>query len=323
MQYFYSKDSTQLGRLTYFTMYGILAPFMLKNLKLTKENFLLFVGFSVLLQSFLTLGSYLFPNVKEVFNSLILYNANFGSENNLRALGFVSVAGAAFSVIQFTGIVSFLILLRQNSFNLYKRFIIWISISIILVSILFIGRTGLFLALSSIIIHLIFGRSPLKNIIYFIFLFFILSSLNFVNFFDNMTSNIEGYDIEFFIAWIKSGFRFNNDLVQGLSEMPIPPLSFETFIGTGLVRDPIGIGNASGHDSGYIQSYYSLGLLVAIYFYFNYYSFLISYAKKHKDLIGLLLFGILVLIEFKEFFVFSYTYPFFLFSYLLLGQQKQ
>jgi hypothetical protein len=134
---------------------------------------------------------------------------------------------------------------------------------------------------------------------------------------ESATANLDGFDINFFIAWLESGFRLNNDLVQGLSEMPIPPLTVETIIGTGMVMHPSGFGNASGHDTGYIQTYYSLGLVFAIVFYLNYYSFLLSHIKLRKDLFGFLLFILLVFIESKEFFIFSYTYPLFLFSFLI------
>lgn len=322
LQYMYSNDPTQLGRFTYFTMYGVLTPLMLNNFNLSKKLFLLFVGLAVLLQAFLTLGSYFFPNIKELFDLLILYNANFGSENNLRALGFVSVAGATFSVIQFTGVVSFLILLSQNYLFIYQKILIWISILIILISILFIGRTGLFLSLLSIFMYIIFKKNSFNIIFYILISSFILLNIDFISLLENVTSNIDGYDIEYFIAWINSGFRLNNDLVQGLNDMPIPPLSINTVLGTGLVMGPNGVGNASGHDSGYIQSYYSLGLIVSILFYLSYYLFLFIQAKRHKDIIGFLLILVIVLIEFKEFFIFSYTYPFYLFSYLLLGEDK-
>ena len=102
--------------------------------------------------------------------------------------------------------------------------------------------------------------------------------------------------------------------------MSIPKLSYSTIIGTGLVKGPNGEGNASGHDTGYIQSYYSMGLIFAIIFYLSYYLLLISLVKKSRDFVGFILVLVLVLIESKEFFIFSYTYPFFLLSFILIGQ---
>ena len=48
--------------------------------------------------------------------------------------------------------------------------------------------------------------------------------------------------------------------------MPIPSLSIRTILGTGEVFNPNTMKNASGNDCGYIQTYYSLGLVLAFYF---------------------------------------------------------
>jgi len=320
-QYFISNDLTQIGRLTYFTMYGLITPFILSKYFKSRKEFLILVSIAVLVQSLLTLFSYFNPSVSNLFNNLILYNSNFGQENKMRALGFVSVAGATLSVIEFTGIASLLIYMRHYPTNFVKKTTIWITIFLILISILFIGRTGLFLSLAAILLYLSsFGISIKKIGLYLIF-GIMVTQINFINFLEKATSNIEGYNTELFIGWINSGFRLNNDLVEGLSQMPIPELSLKTVVGTGLVKDPSGDGNASGHDTGYIQTYYSLGLIFALLFYLSYYTFLIKLVKKNKDFVGLVLILVLVLIESKEFFIFSYTYPFYLLSFILVGQE--
>ncbi len=323
IQYFFSNDITQMGRLAYFTMYGLITPFIMNLFFKSRKEFLILVGLAVLLQSLLTLCSYFNPNISNLFNNLILYNSNFGQENKMRALGFVSVAGATLSVIEFTGIVSLLIYLKYYNTNLISRICIWTIIILILIAILFIGRTGLFLSLFSILLYLFSFGINLKKIAILSFFIIFFSQINFTNILDKATSNVDGYNTELFFGWINSGFRLNNDLVEGLSQMPIPELSLKTIIGTGLVKDPSGEGNASGHDTGYIQTYYSLGLIFSLIFYLTYYSFLVIHVKKNKDLIGFFLILVLILIESKEFFIFSYTYPFFLLSFILIGQDKK
>jgi hypothetical protein len=319
-QYLFSNDITQIGRLTYFTMYGLITPFALSKILNSRKEFLLLVGIAVLAQSLLTLASYFNPLVSDLFNNLILYNANFGQENKMRALGFVSVAGATLSVIEFTGIVSLLIYLRNYPTNFINKIFIWTSIILILIAILFIGRTGLFLSLAAIILYFFSFGINVKKISYLLLAIILFSQINFINLLDKLTSNIEGYNTELFVGWINSGFRLNNDLVEGLSQMPIPELTIKTIIGTGLVKDPSGDGNASGHDTGYIQTYYSLGLIFSLIFYCAYYIFLFNQAKTYKDYLSFLLILVLVLIESKEFFIFSYTYPFFLLSFILVSR---
>ena len=309
-----------MGRLTYFTMYGIITPFILIKYFKSRKEFVLIVGFASLTQAILTLCSYFIPIFKDFFNDLILYNSNFGEENLMRARGFVSVAGATFSVIQFCGVASFLIYLRYYSKSNITTLLIWCALIVIIISILFIGRTGLFLSLVALLLYIISNKISIKKAIIWAIVFFSFFQLNFLTLLEKFTTNIDGYNTELFVAWIDSGFRINNDLVEGLSEMPIPKLSYSTIIGTGLVKGPNGEGNASGHDTGYIQSYYSMGLIFAIIFYLSYYLLLISLVKKSRDFVGFILVLVLVLIESKEFFIFSYTYPFFLLSFILIGQ---
>jgi hypothetical protein len=304
-------------------MYGLITPFIINLFFKSRKEFLILVGLAVLLQSLLTMCSYFNPNISNLFNNLILYNSNFGQENKMRALGFVSVAGATLSVIEFTGIVSLLIYLKYYNTNLISRICIWTIIILILIAILFIGRTGLFLSLFAILLYLFSFGINLKKIAIFSFFIISFSQINLTDILDKATSNVDGYNTELFFGWINSGFRLNNDLVEGLSQMPIPELSLKTIIGTGLVKDPSGEGNASGHDTGYIQTYYSLGLIFSLIFYFTYYIFLVIHVKKNKDLTGFFLILVLVLIESKEFFIFSYTYPFFLLSFILIGQDKK
>jgi hypothetical protein len=320
IQYFFSNDITQIARLTYFTIFALITPFLLLKVIRTRKEFLLMIGIAVTIQSVLTLSSYFIPSVKNLFVNLILYNANFSSEFNLRALGFVSVAGATFSVIQFTGVVALLIVIRNYSLSYVQKILSWIAIVITLLAILFIGRTGLFLSLVAIAVFVLSYTLSLKRILITCSIFFLATQINYKTLLEGAASDIEGYNMDFFFAWIESGFQLKNDLVEGLSEMPIPPLSLRTIIGTGLVADPNGDGNASGHDSGYIQSYYSLGLILAILFYFSYFLYLFLQARINKETIGYLLVLVLILIESKEFFVFSYVYPMFLLSFLLIGR---
>lgn len=56
--------------------------------------------------------------------------------------------------------------------------------------------------------------------------------------------------------------------VDVIRNMPIPPLNWETFLGTGIVQGMTKSGLNLQHDMGYIQTYSALGLLGALYYYF-------------------------------------------------------
>ena len=322
LQFFSSNDITQVARLFYFTIYGIVTPLILVKIFNKSNDFLLVIGISVLLQSFITLGSYLIPSIKVLLNNLVLYNAHFDASNNTRALGFVSVAGAAFSLIQFTGVFSILTYLNLNHVKWQFKMLLNISILIILISTLFIGRTGLFLSILVLLLFFIFNKFSIKKVILGILCFSIILQINFEKALDFVTKDVDGYNSELFIAWIQSGFRLNNDLVEGLNEMPIPPLTYQTLIGTGLLVGPNGEGNASGHDTGYIQTYYSMGLIIAFVFYVSYFYYLFIKVRRNKFNLSYFLLFILILVESKEFFIFSYAFPFFVFSYILIVRKE-
>lgn len=323
IQYVFSKDITQVARLIYFLVYGFITPFILRRLMSSRKEFVTMVFLSVFVQSVLTLAAYFNPLLKDVLKSIVLFNSNFADENTIRAFGFVSVGGAAFSLIQFTGVASALYLIRNFEIHWLKKIFMWLGIATVLLSLVFIGRTGLFLSLAAIGVFVFSYKISFQ----YIFLIAIsVATIYHIDFFwllDRATANIEGFNIDFLVAWLDSGFRLDNDLVQGLSEMPIPPLSLDTVLGTGLVMHPSGFGNASGHDSGYVQTYFSLGLIFAIVFYLNYYLMLLFSVKRTGDWTGFLLVLVLIFVESKEFFVFSYTFPLFVFSFLLISDEKK
>jgi hypothetical protein len=316
-QFLYSSDFTQCSRLIWFCLYGIVTPFLFVNYIKGRNEFFWLISIAVVIQAVLTICSYLNPAVKGIFSSLIIYTSNFDETNTLRAMGFASVGGASFSVIQSTGVISLLILDRLNSFKFFKRILLWISILIVFISIFFIGRTGLFISIFAILVYFISLGFKLKNVMIAAIVFFAAIQINYLNLIESLTSNIDGFKSELFVTWIESSFQLKgNETAEDLNKMPVPPISFQTIIGTGRVVDKNGFGNASGHDSGYIQTYFSLGLFLAFCFYISYMLFLGYQIQKQKKLY--LFVFVMFLIEFKEPFIFNYSFPFFVLSSILI-----
>lgn len=324
LQFFYSGDFTQTSRIVWFSLYGIVTPFLFKNYVKSNNEFFYLIGLAVLIQAILTIFSFLMPSVKSVFSNLILSSSNYDESNVLRAMGFTTVGGASFSVIQSTGVISFIILAKLNKWSLIKSFLIWFSILIILISIFFIGRTGMFISLTAILAYVISLKVKLRNVIVTITFIFLAFQINYTSLIENLTSGVDGFRSDIFIEWIESSFKVkDNETTAALNEMPVPPLSFETIIGTGRVRDVTGRENASGHDSGYVQTYYSLGLILATCFYLSFLIFLLfliyrNKFQKYYDSINKKILYMLVLlvffIEIKEPFIFYYSFPFFVLS---------
>jgi hypothetical protein len=108
-----------------------------------------------------------------------------------------------------------------------------------------------------------------------------------------------------------------------LQSQPVPKLSAETILGTGLISRKNGE-NASGNDSGYVQTYYALGLVMAVSFYSALLALLADSLLRRPDwcLMGFLTLGLL-LIELKEPFVFKYIYPFVILTMLQMGMANK
>jgi hypothetical protein len=159
----------------------------------------------------------------------------------------------------------------------------------------------------------------------FLLISFFLYQIDFESSFINLTENIEGFKTEWFITWIEEAFNFRkNSTLEELNTMYVPPITIETIIGLGRVESESGYGNASMNDSGYIQTYYSLGLIMSAVFYLTYFclSFFRWLNSKRNPLI--LIFLIIVfLVEYKEPFIFKYSLPFLLTTFLVYENKFQ
>jgi hypothetical protein len=318
LQYLFSKDFSQSSRLIWFCLYGVIAPFLYLSHVKNRTDFFLSVSIVAFIQAILTICSYLNPAIKSSFSSLIIFTSNYDDQIVLRALNFASVGGASFSVIQSSGVISLLILNHICKLNFIKTTMSWVAIVIILISIVFTGRTGLFISIFAIVTYLLLNPSVKKFSSLGLFLL-IFSQINFLGIIDKFTSNIEGYKSEIFVQWIESSFDLKgNSTVEALNEMPIPKISLKTIIGTGKVVDENGQGNACRNDSGYIQTYYSLGLILAMTFYIGYLLFLNRIIKLQRNKALYLLPLIVFFIEYKEPFIFSYSFPFFVLCTILI-----
>ena len=191
-----------------------------------------------------------------------------------------------------------------------------------LLSTLITGRTGLVISLLTIFVFII-SELSVKNVLRYSIILLIFSLVDYVALFEKLTSKIAGFDIAYFINWSGAALTVkDNRSINELTSMPIPPITAKTILGTGEVVDSKYGGNSSGNDSGYIQTYYSLGLILAIFFYTVYFAFLTNEIRKSHKWALILPLLIMILIEYKEPFIFKYILPFFILT-LILEEQKE
>lgn len=319
IQYLFSNEPTQISRLFWFIIYGLITPIILNQYFKDYKEFFLIVVCATSLQSIISIISFINPVFKSLLYSTVIFTTNFDEKQILRAVAFSSVGGASLSLIQSCGVISALFLIKFNIVSNLSKIFIWALIILILISTLIIGRTGLIISGFSILIYFVSEKLNYKKIIFLLFLCIMLFQINLTNILEPVMENVTGFNSEYFSAWIENAFKFNdNSTAEELGSMPIPPLSINTIIGTGKITNQLLKENASGHDSGYIQAYYSLGLILASFFYITYYLFLFFQVKKTRINSLYFLVILIMIIEIKEPFIFQYTFPFFMLTTLLI-----
>jgi hypothetical protein len=323
-------DSTQFSRLFHFLFYSILGS----------VAYLSFIGFQwrrfhlhfmaiVSVQAVIHIFSFFSPEYREWVSGVLVQGGNLDLSLGSRPPGFVNSAGAAFSVIQALGLFSALFILRASK----SRWMTFVSAGlgvIIFISALVAGRTGMLVCMAMLLFSALTGSVKSRYATIFIFMS-IISGLAFfsdyLRFYLFVVDPAFERDFSKMLENVLEVFQ-NQGKVKSVSHiysMEVPPLTFETLIGTGRSRASIG----GGHDSGYVQIYYSLGLVMAGVFYGVLAFFLgrlLAAVKERKIAMGMLI-VLMFTVEAKEPFIFKYVLPFYIVSCLLLlisqGKEKE
>ena len=301
-----SFDNTQFSRLFYFILYSLVSSFLIahriKDLK--KITWLLLIAIS--LQALILIYVFFNPSIKLLLSDYIVYGSNFTAEYLYRSFGVTSSSGAALSLTQGLGCgIGFYLL------NLYKKRFNWIAFILTFLcffSTIFVGRTGLVLSLILILVYTITSLN-IKSFLRYSLVLIIVSSLGIVNTLKTNLESIQGFSTEYFFDWLSQVIELrDNKTINALArDQLIPELTLQTvFIGTGTIS--IDGANTSGHDSGFVQTYYSLGLLATVLFYLSFSAFIVQNFKilNNRKLLFFICFTILAM-EFKEPMLFKYS----------------
>ncbi|WP_408049363.1 hypothetical protein [Tenacibaculum halocynthiae] len=276
------------------------------------------------IQSLILIYGFFNPSLKIFFDSIIFFGANFSSENLYRALGLSSSSGAALSLVQSLGVGVGLIYLGDKKTK--NKSIVVILIIICIISTIFIGRTGLLLSLLFLGTYMYYTVSLKKIMIYLLFTFlFVFSSLTLSKVFTSQLNSIEGFSSEYFVNWLSDAFvvKDNKTVNALLYKQNIPELTLKLFfLGTGTIA--INGINTSGHDSGFIQTYYSIGLIFTFIFYFSFIYYIVRKFSYSLGLIKTTLLCVIILgLEFKEPLLFKYVEGFFIMTILFLFKKNK
>ena len=319
-------DSTQLSRSFHFMCYSIFGSLLFSTL--LNQNLYMFLSvfsLATLIQSLFIFYSYLSPEYRLWLSELLVQSGNIPLVFGGQVPGFSNSSGAFLSLTQALGVFSALYAARVSKSAIPNYFYGFSSL-IIMASIILTGRMGILLASAFLILFLIANVTQRKR--FMILNVATIALLIIFLFGSRLYSIVYDYNpqVESQINWAFEFYQHGTEAhsLKDLASQPIPPLSLETILGTGLVAGIDGLGNASGNDSGYVQTYYALGLIMAFMFYGTLLFFLLKYTYRSRDrfLLGSLVL-LMFVVELKEPFIFKYVYPFFALSVIYLSSKQK
>ena len=305
-QGFFTRDLGQFSRFANLALYAFLGANMLARAVDDVEDTLEIMLAAACLQALVIAFSFVNLDYRTWFDGAIASGSNVSAFSLYRAPGFSSTGGSALSVAQSMGVLAGGLLLywRRIHNRMQRPHAVVLQMLLCLLSCVLVGRTGLLLSAFFLVLFCVQGGAfkALLTIIGGVVFPVILIGATFVQ-----GLLPESFSSDFFLNWAFGFFTSGDDAsVRDLESMPIPPLSIDTFAGTGLVTDT-GLGNPSGNDGGFVQAYYAMGLPMAALFYAAY-AFvlwrLFAWLPWRSRLLCLLP---LLAIEVKEPFVFKHS----------------
>lgn len=332
VQFLLVGDPGQLTRFLYLAAYSVVGAVLVSMIARDFRLVMLSIFTAIVLQAVFIPYAFLSGSYRDWYASNIESGASYGAEYLYRTSGFSGVSGAALSLIQSLGVfVGWMLLFRGGRYKPVTgsaALLILIGMLICLLSCALVGRTGFLLSILFLFACLFYpsgsniekdrdGRWMLLSLV--VLMIYLFLKYYFIEMLP------DDFSIEYFTTWVFGVFLGENETAAQIAQMVIPPLGIETLLGTGLVSLIDG-SNPSGHDSGFVQSYYSIGLLMSIvlygaYFYVLYYSF-----YWLPMLLRLLLTLLFFLLEVKEPFLFKYSLLFVVlalhFSYILTVDRR-
>lgn len=294
-----------------FITFVVIFPFFAESLFYDARHFSRCMLFATTVQALIVILSFLLPQVRlllESIQDIELWRYSW------RIIG-LGIAGAGGSVYLFVGLIAagHLIINGDRSFNILFQTIL------VVISIALIGRTGFYAALMLFVYLLLFNSNNLVQRIRTNFKFIIISftffSIGYFIIVNLDTVNLKLFSYTFTRLWELIIDGSNSAALNSINnvDLPVPGLSFETLIGTGISRGTTNSGLVFLHDSGYVQRYASLGIVGALFSYLSLIWVVFKLTNKldlkNKMYLRYTLL-ILLIIEYKEPFVYMLAFPF-------------
>ena len=316
---FSSRHSAFNSYFNFFVMVVIL-PYLFCKVEQSFDNVVKTIIIATLFQALIVDCSFLFPPFRNFLYKIQNFEENF-LFNRIVGLG---IAGAKGSIYLFCGYMMnlyWLIFYEYKTRWLFSLFAIFIAITLV-------GRTGFYLCLVSFILFIYIGTIKDSFSQYFIHIIKNILALIVLSYLISLIVKNIGIDMETFEYTFRrlSELWTHRQTFDALEKMNKPDLSMYLFIGQGWEKGFDLVGNCIWNDSGYIQRFFSLGLIPCIFSYLLLLGrllFLIhEQNNKMKQLFWFFMVTALFVIEYKEPFIYALSMPFVIIISLMLEIKK-
>lgn len=318
----WGEDFSQPSRLMHLTLYSFVgAGLVVAAVDGNRLQFLQAFAAATAVQSLLIGYSFGSVSYREWLSSLLVQGGNIPLTRGVSAPGFSNSSGALLSLIQGLGAFAGMLGVRLSR-GRGEQVGFGAAALLCALSTLVVGRTGMQLTLAAAVLFaLTSGPGGLLRLGVAIGVVGLLVGLYWNPLLDALSNINPNAPATLERAFRVFVLRTDEPSVQSLLAQVVPPLGLETTLGTGLVVGGLGGGNASGNDSGYIQTYYALGLPMAIIFYLTILSVFVRLwaTSDHRRVMAGLI-ALMFVVELKEPFILKHVYPFFALALLWLSQ---
>lgn len=316
------SDFGMLSRLVVILAYGFFMASAVSKVFVSTSEFIKCLAIACLIQTIMVYISFISEGYRIWLSNILVETSNIPLNYASRVAGFSNSSGSQLSLILSMGSFCFMSLYYVSKKKIEKIFCFSMSLFVVL-SCIFVGKLGLFLGFYFIFIILFFDffKHPGFNSgVFFVLFLFVATFFTFASF------DSGGY-LSYALTRTFSLFLGQGDSsLDALLEMPIPKLDLDTLLGFSSTVGEYG-GNASGSDVGYIQTYYSLGLVFTIIFYLSLFMYLIakiySLPRNKTRTLAFILFLPLFIVDLKEPFISKLGYFFVLYTFIILSSNEK
>lgn len=306
------SDSNQVSRLFHFLAYAIFGVLVFGVLvRSNPYRFASAVAAAGFIQAILILYSYVSFDYRIWLSDLLVQGGNIPLTTGGQVPGFSNSSGALLSVNQAAAVFCALYAARLAG----SARSVWAHTAAafaMLLSTLVVGRTGLLLSIAFFILFAAVNRGRHRTAIVILTLTGAAIGLAVVGNFVSWVSEVNP-DVTNTIEWVADlGRGTETGFVTDIRSQGLPTMTLlEVLVGTGTVTANDASENASGSDSGYVQTYYALGAISGTIFYGVFAWLLWQYLRRSREsiVLGALVIAMFV-VEVKEPFIFKYSLPF-------------